>query len=153
MLSECGFDVIGVDTSVSGIAQAKAAFPNIRCEMGSAYENLETRYGVFDLVVSLEVIEHCLEPRSFARTFLTLIAPGGVGILSTPYHGYIKNLTLALAGKMDSHFTALWDSGHVKFFSIRTLETLLRESGASDIRFKRVGRIPQLAKSMVAVIT
>jgi hypothetical protein len=29
-------------------------------------------------VVSLEVKEHCLEPRSFARTFLTLFAPVGV---------------------------------------------------------------------------
>jgi 2-polyprenyl-6-hydroxyphenyl methylase/3-demethylubiquinone-9 3-methyltransferase len=49
----------------------------------------------------------------------------GMGFLSTPYHGYLKNLALAVSGKMDSHFGALWYGGHVKFFSIKTLQKLL----------------------------
>jgi 2-polyprenyl-6-hydroxyphenyl methylase/3-demethylubiquinone-9 3-methyltransferase len=59
---------------------------------------------------------------------------------------------LAISGKMDSHFTALWDGGHVKFFSIRTLSELLKEAGNPDVQFLRLGRIPVLAKSMVAII-
>ncbi|MFO1158027.1 MAG: hypothetical protein U1E60_04240 [Reyranellaceae bacterium] len=57
-----------------------------------------------------------------------------------------------MTGKLDGHFTALWDGGHVKFFSIHTLGTLLQEAGADDIRFERIGRIPPLAKSMVAIV-
>ncbi len=75
-----------------------------------------------------------------------------IGILSTPYHGYWKNLALALTGKMDAHFTALWDGGHIKFFSLPTLETVLREAGAQKISFRRVGRIAPLAKSMIAIV-
>jgi 2-polyprenyl-6-hydroxyphenyl methylase/3-demethylubiquinone-9 3-methyltransferase len=71
--------------------------------------------------------------------------------VSTPYHGYLKNLALALSGKLDKHFTALWDGGHIKFFSIATLGQLLREAGFKDLRFVRVGRIPPLAKSMLAI--
>jgi 2-polyprenyl-3-methyl-5-hydroxy-6-metoxy-1,4-benzoquinol methylase len=130
MLSKRGFDVTGVDTSVSGVEHAKAAFPRVTCEVGSAYEDLAFRFGTFDLAVSLEVIEHCMEPRVFAKTFFNLIAPGGVGFLSTPYHGYLKNAALALSGRMDRHFTVLSDGGHVKFFSIKTLGILLREVGA-----------------------
>jgi 2-polyprenyl-6-hydroxyphenyl methylase/3-demethylubiquinone-9 3-methyltransferase len=52
---------------------------------------------------------------------------------------------------MDSHYTALWDHGHVKFWSIRTLDTLLRESGFHSIKFQRLGRVPLLAKTMMAV--
>jgi 2-polyprenyl-6-hydroxyphenyl methylase/3-demethylubiquinone-9 3-methyltransferase len=104
------------------------------------------------LVVSLEVIEHCFDPRRFARTFYNLIATGGVGILSTPYHGYLKNLALAVMGKWDDHLTVLWDGGHIKFFSIATLRTLLEETGFNNIRFVRVGRIQLLAKSMIAVV-
>ena len=121
MLSKQGFDVVGVDPSSSGIKHAKGAFPQVTREVGSAYDDLASRYGTFDLVVSLEVIEHCMEPRFFAKTFLSLIAPGGVGFLSTPYHGYIKNVALAVSARMDSHFTALWDGGHIKFFSVKTL--------------------------------
>jgi 2-polyprenyl-6-hydroxyphenyl methylase/3-demethylubiquinone-9 3-methyltransferase len=75
----------------------------------------------------------------------------GVAVISTPYHGYWKNLAQALTGKMDGHFTALWDHGHIKFWSMRTLGELLREAGFVDVRFERVGRVPALAKSMVAV--
>ena len=76
---------------------------------------------------------------------------GGTAILSTPYHGYWKNLALALSGKLDRHFTALWDHGHIKFWSMKTLALLLEAAGFCDIRFARVGRIPALAKAMSAV--
>ncbi len=58
---------------------------------------------------------------------------------------------MALSGKLDKHFTALWDHGHIKFWSMNTLTILLEEAGFRDIRFERVGRIPPLAKAMIAV--
>ena len=152
MLSELGFDAAGVDTSESGIANAQKAYPHLRTEVGSAYDDLASRFGTFSLVVSLEVIEHCFNPKAFAVTFLSLLAPGGIGFLSTPYHGYLKNLALAASGSMDRHFTALWPGGHIKFFSKKTLGQLLTEAGAKEIRFMQVGRIPIMAKSMVAII-
>lgn len=97
------------------------------------------------------MVEHVYAPRLYAKTTFDLLQPGGVAIISTPYHGYWKNLVMALTGKMDSHFTALWDHGHIKFWSMKTLSALLSEAGFVDIRFKRVGRIPVLAKSMIAI--
>ncbi len=76
---------------------------------------------------------------------------GGVAIISTPYHGYWKNLALAVTGKMDYHFTPLWTHGHIKFWSRDTLGRLLREAGFENISFRRVGRIHPLAKSMIAI--
>ena len=58
---------------------------------------------------------------------------------------------MALTGKMDDHFTALWDHGHIKFWSEKTLTQLLKEAGFKTISFERVGRIRPLAKSMIAV--
>lgn len=52
---------------------------------------------------------------------------------------------------MDAHFTALWDHGHIKFWSIRTLGELLREAGFVNLRFERVGRVPALAKALIAI--
>jgi len=52
---------------------------------------------------------------------------------------------------MDNHFTALWDHGHIKFWSFRTLRILLEEAGFKNISFHRVGRIPIIAKSMIAI--
>jgi 2-polyprenyl-6-hydroxyphenyl methylase/3-demethylubiquinone-9 3-methyltransferase len=124
----------------------KDNFPNIRFHQGSSYDNLSSIYGKFPLIVSLEVIEHCYSPRAFAKTFYDLVVDNGIGVISTPYHGYIKNLVLAMSGNMDSHFTALWNGGHIKFFSMDTLSELLHEAGFKSIEFYRAGRIPPLAK-------
>ena len=150
-LAEYGWQITGVDPSIEGIAQANANFPQLRLEQGSAYDNLAQRFGQFPAVVSLEVVEHVYAPREYAKTLFDLIEPGGTAIVSTPYHSYFKYLVLALTGKMQAHLMPLKDHGHIKFWSIPTLTVLLEEAGFNDIRFMRVGRIPILAKSMLAI--
>ena len=145
------WSVSGVDPSSKGIAEGKEAYPHLRLEEGSAYDDLVSSFGRFPVVISLEVVEHVYAPREYARTLFDLVECGGTAIISTPYHGYLKNLVLALTGKMDSHFTALWDHGHIKFWSIMTLKRLLVEAGFDDVQFVRVGRIHPLAKSMIAI--
>jgi 2-polyprenyl-3-methyl-5-hydroxy-6-metoxy-1,4-benzoquinol methylase len=144
-----GIDVVGVDESESGIEEARRAYPGLEVATGSVYDDLAAAHGRFPVVVSLEVVEHLYFPRKFARTVYDLLEPGGLAVISTPYHGYLKNLALALSGRLEDHFTALWDGGHVKFWSERTLRTLLEETGFTDLRFRRVGRIRPLAKSML----
>jgi 2-polyprenyl-6-hydroxyphenyl methylase/3-demethylubiquinone-9 3-methyltransferase len=150
-LSRDGYEVSGVDPSTEGVAQARAAYPHLRLETGSANDDLVAHFGRFPAVISLEVIEHVYAPRDLARTLFDLVEPGGMVLLSTPYHGYWKNLALALTGRLDHHFTALWDHGHIKFWSVRTLGQLLREAGFEDLRFLRVGRVPALARSMIVI--
>ena len=150
-LSQLGWDVSGVDVSEEGIRIANSSFPHLNLHVGSAYDDLSALYGQFPLVLSLEVVEHVYSPREYAKTLHSLVEPGGTAIISTPYHGYIKNLALALTGKFDKHFTALWDHGHIKFWSRDTLSELLHEAGFTNIRYVRVGRIPPIAKSMIAI--
>lgn len=148
-LQSLGYVASGVDPSDEGIAQAKRMDPSTTLEVGSAYEPLSEKFGSFPVVISLEVVEHVYYPRLYARCVFDLLEPGGLAIISTPYHGYLKNLALALAGKMDGHFTALWDHGHIKFWSINTLTELFREQEMKRESVHRVGRIPALAKSMI----
>ena len=149
--ADMGWDVTGVDVSEEGIAQANATYPELQLAFGSAYDDLAGQYGQFSALVSLEVVEHVYDPRQYARTVASLLDEGGTAIISTPYHGYIKNLAMALTGKTDAHFTALWDHGHIKFWSVKTLTLLLEEAGLVVDRFAYVGRVPPLAKSMIAI--
>ncbi|QVL51534.1 MAG: class I SAM-dependent methyltransferase [Thiocapsa sp.] len=150
-LSEKGWNVTGVDPSSEGIALANRRYPSLNLHEGSAYEDLSGTYGQYPVVLSLEVVEHTYFPRLWAAAVYALLQPGGTAIISTPYHGYWKNLALATTGQLDDHFTALWDHGHIKFWSIKTLTILLREAGFTDIVFHRVGRLPPIAKHMIAV--
>jgi 2-polyprenyl-6-hydroxyphenyl methylase/3-demethylubiquinone-9 3-methyltransferase len=152
-LSAQGHEVVGIDSSEEGIALGHEAYPHLQLHHGSCYDDLAGKYGRFPVVLSLEVVEHVYFPRQFASTVHALLEDGGTAIISTPYHSYFKNLAMALTGTLDAHFTALWDHGHIKFWSIRTLTQLLMEAGFKTVRFERVGRIPLLAKSMIAVAT
>lgn len=147
-LHQLGYDVTGVDPSTEGVAQAQQ-LEGIRIEQGSGYDDLASIYGTFDAVISLEVVEHLYAPRDFARTLYNLVEPGGAAIVSTPYHGYWKNLALAVLGVFDRHHNPLWDHGHIKFWSRDTLTKLLEEVGFEVERFHRIGRIPPLAKGMI----
>jgi 2-polyprenyl-6-hydroxyphenyl methylase/3-demethylubiquinone-9 3-methyltransferase len=152
-LSRLGYRVTGIDASKSGIAAASRADPEVDFRVGSVYDDLARDLGTFEIAISLDVIEHLYSPRLFLTRLFALLAPGGTGILSTPYHGYLKNLAIALAGRHDKHVTSLWEGGHVKFFSVATLGRILVEAGFSEPDVLRVGRCPPLAKSMLAVFS
>ncbi len=150
LIAQQGYEVVGVDDSESGIQFARHSYPNCHFLQASVYDlpygELENS---FDVVISLEVIEHLLYPKELVRAAKKCLKPDGRLILTTPYHGYLKNLVMAVSGKLDQHFTALWDGGHVKFFSVVTLKTLLELEGFTDIHFEFAGRFPYLWKSML----
>ncbi|WP_346331770.1 methyltransferase domain-containing protein [Prosthecobacter sp. SYSU 5D2] len=150
-VAKAGYQVTGCDPSVTGIEMARGHWPDLKLETGSGYEDLGARFGTFPVIYSLEVIEHVYDPRKMVARVYEMLEPGGRFILSTPYHGYWKNLMLALTGKMDSHFTVLWDHGHIKFWSRETISQLLTEAGFKVLKIRRLGRVPALAMTMMVV--
>ena len=147
-----GWKLYGSDFSPTGIAVARANYPDIEFFLADASaptSNIAEQVGRVDVILSTEVIEHLYDPRGFLRNAHALLRPGGMMLLTTPYHGYLKNLLLALSGKLDQHFTVLWDHGHIKFWSKRTLGVALREAGFERVEFRGSGRIPGLWKSIV----
>ena len=146
----------GSDLSSTGIELARKTHPNINFFLAdgqSLYAEFLDTVGPVDIVISTEVIEHVYDPRGFLRNCFGLLKPGGTIVLTTPYHGYLKNLLLAATGKMDQHFTVLWDHGHIKFWSRKTIEEVLKETGFTNIEFAGSGRIPYVWKSMVLKAT
>lgn len=145
-----GFNVVGCDFSNSGIALAKQQFPDIYFfQQDVSAELAQEHIGKYDAVISVEVIEHLLLPRKLLMNAWAALRPGGLFVLTTPYHGYWKNLAIALTNKFDQHWHPLRDFGHIKFFSKKTIILLFREFGFCNIQFQTVGRIPFLARSMI----
>jgi len=156
-LRKAGYYVSGVEQDSSGAELSLATNPGVNVYSLGVQDDpnpiIRAEVPLFDAVVSTEVIEHLFSPHLlpiFARRILASDGPGYL-ILSTPYHGYLKNLALSVFGKWDSHHTALWHGGHIKFWSRRTLTELIEANGFHVERFYGVGRIPWLWKSMILV--
>ena len=151
-LVQAGFHTVGCDPSDIGIQIATQAIPNATFKQLSVYDDPASLGECnFDTVVSTEVIEHLFLPRHLPRFAFQVLRPGGQLILSTPYHGYLKNLVLSLSNKWDTHFTPFRDGGHIKLWSRKTIIKLLEEEGFRVTHFIGAGRAPYLWKSMILV--
>jgi 2-polyprenyl-3-methyl-5-hydroxy-6-metoxy-1,4-benzoquinol methylase len=153
LLHAKGYDVVGIEADRDGVALAQAAYPtivfhNLAIEDSPA-SVIEHRGSHFDLVVTTEVVEHLFSPHLLIEFSSKLLSDGGHIVISTPYHGFLKNLMLSVFNRWDSHHTALWHGGHIKFWSRKTLTKLVEEEGFKVIGFQGAGRIPLLWKGMI----
>lgn len=153
-LKDLGYDVTGVEPDQKGIKISRKAYPEIKFYnfgVGDDPGFLLSDEQPFEVVISTEVIEHLFAPHQLIKYAGAVLQENGYLILSTPYHGYIKNLAISILNKWDFHFTALRYGGHVKFFSRSTLTKLLNQNGFDVVGFSGVGRIPYLWKSMILI--
>lgn len=146
-----GFNSYGTDASEQGIAIAKKRNPNrfFLQDLSTGELPDELKKLKFDTIISTEVIEHLYDPEGFIDFCKKILPPGGELILSTPYHGYWKNLLLAILGKWDAHLGPAWRGGHIKFWSRDTLSKLLISKGFKLTAFKGCGRVHYFWKSMI----
>ena len=148
-LAAMGHNVIGVDSAKDGITIARKAHPNVRFYCRSAYDDLMEICHSVDIVLASEVIEHLFWPKLFLTHVHKVLQKGGYIILTTPYHGYLKNLAISMFNFWDKHHTSDWEGGHIKFFSEKLLKRILQDSGFNEIEFNNAGRLLYLWKSIV----
>lgn len=151
VLAKKGYRIAAVDADAKGIELAKATSPalDFRCLHVGEPVPSDFREAPFDLVVASEVVEHLFIPRQLFDFARGCLVPGGVFLVTTPYHGWLKNTAISMLGHWDVHHAPEHDGGHIKFWSRRTLRNLAVQSGFREIRFVGCGRIPYLWKSML----
>ena len=80
-LREAGWDALAVDVNGEGY---KADLPFLHVNLNQPDFASQLGLRAFDLVTSIEVLEHVESPIGFLRNVGHMLKPGGVAVLSTP---------------------------------------------------------------------
>ncbi len=146
--SQLGVQVIGADISVNAILRAKRINPQERFVAASAEQALPFANGSFDFVWFGETLAHLFDGHNALSEFNRVLKPGGHLILTTPYHGRLKNVAIALFS-FNQHFYP--DNYRLRFYDRRSLTSSLEWAGFTPRQWSGIGRVWPFWKSFFVV--
>lgn len=144
-----GYRGVGIDISMVAIAEAKKRYPGIEFFCNPLDSQWPFEDKTFDAIFSTEVIEHVLDTYKMISEMNRVLKVKGVLILTTPYHGLLKNLMIVLF-RFDRHFNNI-EGGHIRFFTKTFLTAFLQKFGFDVMETKYIGRIRPVSKSIYIV--
>lgn len=140
-LARLGASVTGIDAAPENIAAAEIHAAQSGLAIDYRAGGVEGLSGQFDLVTSLEVIEHVSDPAGFVRGLARVLADGGLLILSTPNRTPLSRLAMITIAEGTGRIprgTHDWN----KFLTPDELTALLRDAGLRVIDTRGLGFSP-----------
>lgn len=132
-LARLGARVTGVDAAPENIAAARLHAGAQGLEIAYRAGSVDAVSGArFDLVTSLEVVEHVSDPAAFVTGLAAALAPDGLMILSTPNRTALSRLAMITIGEGTGRIppgTHDWD----KFLTPDELKALVEAAGLAVI--------------------
>lgn len=137
----------GVDVSTSLINNNKKKFPECQFRTIRDGERLPFSSNFFDFILAADSIEHVHNTEIAFTEFARILKPKGRIVITTPYHGLIKNLMIILTNNFDLIFNPL--GTHIRFFTKKSLSKCLSTVALKTTRIDYYGRFYPLSRGML----
>jgi ubiquinone/menaquinone biosynthesis C-methylase UbiE len=137
--------LIGLDVSEMAVSRARERMPEARYDVIVDGGPFPLPDRSVDFLFTSEVVEHIYDTENAFREMARVLRPGGRILITTPHHGFIKNLLIVLFN-FDRHFNPI--GAHVRFFSKKTLVALLEKNGLRKLRVGYYGRFYPISHSI-----
>ena len=140
-LARLGAQVTAVDAApeLIEVARDHAAGQGLAIDYRAV--GVEAVEGQFDLVTSMEVIEHVADPQAFLNSLATRLAPGGLMILSTPNRtAWSRLLMITIAEAIGQIPKGTHD--HKKFITPDEMKAMMEAAGLAVIDCEGIGFSP-----------
>jgi len=140
-LTRLGAKVTGIDASPEVVAVARAHASAMGLEIDYRVGDVQALEGQFDLITSMEVIEHVADPAPFVKALAKRLAPDGLLIMSTPNATAWSRLLMITVGEGLGRIprgTHDFD----KFISPERMRVLLGEAGLKRVDIEGIAWSP-----------
>jgi 2-polyprenyl-3-methyl-5-hydroxy-6-metoxy-1,4-benzoquinol methylase len=147
-LADAGSLAVGIEVAEEPLRRARSRRPDLDLRVVSPDGAWGLADSSFDAVWAGEVIEHVADTAGWLSEVRRVLRPGGLLLLSTPAHGPLSLLHLALSPRAFAvHFDPRSD--HLRFYSRATLAELLGEFGFAEVAFSALGGLPGARRTLL----
>lgn len=148
-IADAGYQVLGVDVTEEPLRRARLRHPELELRRVEPAGEWPLADASFDVVWSGETIEHVADTARWLSELRRVLRSGGSLILSTPAHGPLTRLGLALSRqRFERHFDPRAD--HLRFYTRRTLSRLLEDFGYEQVEVSEAGGMPGARRALLA---
>lgn len=148
-LVRAGARVVGIDLAEEPLRRARERDPALELRRVEPDEPWPIEDASFDVVWAGETIEHVLDTAGWLSEVRRVLSPGGSLLLSTPAHGRLRVLGLALSRRaFEAHFDPRAD--HLRFYTRAGLTRLLCEFGFQEVSTRAVAGPPAARRQLLA---
>lgn len=123
--------VAGIELDPEAAAIAKRRIDVVY--QGDATEIVSLLGERFEWIIGGDIVEHLADPWSFLSELRHVSVPGGHLLLSLPNLASGSIVADLLAGRFDYVYMGLACVGHLRFFTRRSIETMLAMSGWTPV--------------------
>jgi SAM-dependent methyltransferase len=132
-LQDAGADPVGVELAEAALERARRNVPGAELHALAPDGAIPLEDASVDLVWCSEVLEHVPDTAGLLSEVRRVLRTGGRLLLTTPSHDLPRRALIALL-RFDGHFDPLGQ--HVRFFTRRSLATILDHAGFEDVRVR-----------------
>lgn len=140
---------VGLDVSDECINRNKKKFKKHEFHLIIDGGKLPFKNNSVEYIISADSIEHVYDTDLAFKEFTRVLKPGGKIIITTPYHGFFKNLVIILTNNFDLSFDPL--SYHIRFFTKSSLTKCLTNVGLIPVKYDYFGRFYPLSRGILVV--
>lgn len=140
---------VGVDVSEECVSRNKEKFSKKEFRLIKDGAPLPFKDNSFEYIISSDSIEHVYDTESAFGEFKRVLKPGGKIIITTPYHGFFKNLAIILSNNFDLSFDP--SAPHIRFFTKESISKCLKKAGLKPIKYDYFGRFYPLSRGMLVI--
>jgi 2-polyprenyl-6-hydroxyphenyl methylase/3-demethylubiquinone-9 3-methyltransferase len=152
-LVRAGVSVVGIDVAEEPLRRARRSEigrrPGLDLRLADADGPWPVDDASFDAVWAGETIEHVADTVGWFSQARRVLRPGGRLLASTPAHGRLRVLRLALSRRaFEAHFDPRAD--HLRFYTRSGLTRLLGECGFQEVSVRVAAGLPGARRQLLA---
>jgi ubiquinone/menaquinone biosynthesis C-methylase UbiE len=141
LLAREGARVVAADVAEEPLRRARERHAGLDTRLVEPQAPLPFADASFELVWAGETIERVADTQAWLSEVRRVLRSGGVLLLSTPGHGPLRMLALALRPRLlDAHFDPRGE--HLRFYTRRTLAALLADFGFEAVEVRGAAGLP-----------